>query len=157
MIILFFSVSGVYAQHISEHSLGLRLGGSDGFGAELSYQKLLGRYNRGELNIGWRNTDKYDAFKLSGVYQWIHHLDGNFNWYYGVGGGFGSVDFNAALEREEEDGLFVFAAGQVGVEYAFDFPLLLSFDMRPEVGLIGYSGFDNGFLFDIALGVRYIF
>ena len=30
---------GLSAQQISEHALGLRLGDSDGFGAEISYQK----------------------------------------------------------------------------------------------------------------------
>jgi len=31
-------------------------------------------------------------FKLSGVYQWVMPLDGDFNWYYGFGGGLGNVD-----------------------------------------------------------------
>lgn len=145
------------AQDISEHTLGLRLGDSDGFGAEISYQKSIGRYNRAEFNLGWRDSRQFDAFKLSGVYQWVHQLDGNFNWYYGVGGGLGSVDFEPIPNGEDNDGLFVFAAGDIGVEYNFDIPLLLSLDFRPEIGLLGYDGFDNDFDFDIALGIRYQF
>ncbi|MEM9648646.1 MAG: hypothetical protein AAF969_09200 [Bacteroidota bacterium] len=145
------------AQDISDHALGLRLGDSDGFGAEISYQKSIGRYNRAEFNLGWRDSRNFDAFKLSGVYQWVHQLDGNFNWYYGVGGGLGSVEFDAIPGGEDNDGLFVFAAGDIGVEYNFDIPLLLSLDFRPEIGLIGYDGFDNDFDFDIALGIRYQF
>ena len=152
-----FATTMVSAQDISEHALGLRLGDSDGFGAEISYQKSIGRYNRAEFNLGWRDSRAFDAFKLSGVYQWVHQLDGNFNWYYGVGGGLGSVDFDALPGGDDNDGLFVFAAGDIGVEYNFDIPLLLSLDFRQEIGLIGYDGFDNDFDFDIALGIRYQF
>ncbi|MEM0932112.1 MAG: hypothetical protein AAF575_13015 [Bacteroidota bacterium] len=154
-----FLLLAVYAQaqDISEHALGLRLGDSDGFGAEISYQKSIGRYNRGELNLGWRDSREFDAFKLTGLYQWVHQIEGNFNWYYGVGGGLGSVDFEPVPDGEDNDGLFVFVAGDLGVEYNFDIPLLLSLDFRPEIGLIGYEGFDDGFDFDIALGIRYQF
>ncbi len=88
-----FGCFSLSAQHISEHALGLRLGDSDGFGAEISYQKSIARYNRLELDLGWRDSRHYDAFKLAGLYDWVMPLDGNFNWYYGVGGGLGSVDF----------------------------------------------------------------
>lgn len=145
---------GVTAQDISNHALGLRMGDSDGFGAEISYQKSIGRYNRAEFGLGWRDSRAYDAFKLSGVYQWVATIDGDFNWYYGFGGGLGNVDF--ALPTLE-DGMFIFAAGDIGVEYNFGIPLLISLDFRPEIGLVGYNDFENGFDFDIALGVRYQF
>lgn len=152
-----FATFCMTAQDISEHALGLRLGDSDGFGAEISYQKSIGRYNRAEINLGWRDSREFDAFKLAGVYQWVHLLDGGFNWYYGVGGGLGSVEFEPVPDGDDNDGLFVFAAGNIGVEYDFDIPLLLSLDFRPEIGLLGYDGFDNDFDFDIALGIRYQF
>ena len=148
----------VGAQEISDHAIGLRLGDSDGFGAEISYQKSVNRYNRIELDLGWRDSRAYDAFKLAAVYQWIHSIDGGFNWYYGVGGGLGSVDFEPRPNFNDDDGgLFVFAAGDIGIEYNFDFPLLLSLDFRPEVGVLGYDGFNDSFDFDIALGIRYQF
>ena len=59
------------AQNISEHALGLRLGDSDGFGAEISYQKSVARSNRVEIDLGWRDSRDFDAFKLTGVYQWV--------------------------------------------------------------------------------------
>jgi hypothetical protein len=150
--------STAFSQEISEHAIGLRLGDSDGFGAEISYQKSISRYNRIELDLGWRDHRYYDAFKLAGIYQWVHELDGDFNWFYGFGGGLGNVDFDAIPNNVDiDDGLFVFAAGNVGVEYNFDIPLLLSLDFRPEVGLVGYDGFSDNFDFDIALGVRYQF
>ncbi|MEL7269458.1 MAG: hypothetical protein AAGL34_07790 [Bacteroidota bacterium] len=157
-IFIFLMSFGIYAQDLSDHSIGLRLGDSDGFGAEISYQKSIGRYNRAEFNLGWRDSRDFDAFKLSGVYQWVHQIEGGFNWYYGAGGGVGSVDFEPVPDEvEDNDGVFVFVAGNLGVEYDFDIPLLLSLDVRPEIGILGYDGFDNGFLFDIALGIRYQF
>lgn len=145
------------AQDISDHALGLRLGDSDGFGAEISYQKSLSTDSRLELDLGWRDSRNFDAFKLAGLYQWVRPLDGNFNWYYGVGGGLGSVDFAPLPSGDPDGGLFVFGAGDIGVEYNFDIPLLLSLDFRPEIGLAGYDNFSDGFDFDIALGIRYQF
>lgn len=156
-VILVFATTWLGAQNISEHTLGLRLGDSDGFGAEISYQKSIGRYNRAEFNLGWRDSREFDAFKLAGVYQWVRNIDGGFNWYYGFGGGVGNSDFEPVPDRDRDDGLFVFAAGNLGIEYDFDIPLLISLDMRPEIGLLGFNEFDNDFLFDIALGLRYQF
>ncbi len=157
MVLFAFATVSLQAQNISDHALGLRLGDSDGFGAEISYQKSIGRFNRAEFNLGWRDSRNFDAFKLAGVYQWVHNLDGGFNWYYGVGGGLGSVDFAPVPDGDDDDGLFVFAAGNIGVEYDFDIPLLLSLDFRPEIGILGYDGFSDNFDFDIALGIRYQF
>lgn len=161
LFLLFASIS-LNAQNISDNAIGLRLGDSDGFGAEISYQRLLQRYNRVEIDLGWRDSREYDAFKLTGIYQWVHHIDGNFNWFYGVGGGLGSVDFDPIPGTGGEPvtpdgGLFVFVAGDIGVEYDFDIPLLLSLDFRPEIGLVGYNDFSDNFDFDIALGIRYQF
>lgn len=149
------SFSTEFGQEISEHAIGLRMGDSDGFGAEISYQKSLSRYNRLEVDLGWRDNRNFSAFKLSGIYQWVLPLDGNFNWYYGVGGGLGNVDFDYLTN--DDDGLFIFGAGDIGVEYNFDIPLLISLDFRPEIGLVGYDGFSDNFDFDIALGIRYQF
>lgn len=162
-IVFIFSTMSIQAQNISEHTLGIRLGDNDGFGAEISYQKSIGRIHRAEFNLGFRNSRQYDAFKLAGVYQWVHQIDGGFNWYYGVGGGLGNVDFEPVPDddnmgfSDDKDGIFVFAAGNLGLEYDFDIPLLISLDFRPEIGLIGFDGFDNNFLFDVALGLRYQF
>jgi len=151
-----------HSQEIADHALGLRLGDSDGFGAEISYQKSIGRYTRAEIDLGWRDSREFDAFKLAALYQWVHSIDRGLQWYYGFGGGLGSVDFEPRLDAGNQPfipdgGLFVFGAGDVGIEFNFDIPLLLSLDFRPEIGVVGYGGFDNRFDFDIALGVRYQF
>ena len=145
--------SDVNAQQISENALGLRVGGGGGYGAEISYQRAIGGdNNRLELDLGWRNDSHYDAIKIVGLYQWIWNIEGGFNWYAGAGAGLGNVDDN----RGYPDGLFALVAGDIGIEYNFDFPLLLSLDFRPEIGFNDYDAVDN-FTPDVALGIRYQF
>ncbi|OEK07695.1 hypothetical protein A8C32_17095 [Flavivirga aquatica] len=140
------------AQDISENAIGLRLGDSDGFGAEVSYQRLLGDTNRLEVDLGWRNSNNYDAFKLTGIYQWVFPLDGNFNWYAGPGGGIASFSGKNRFDGSSETTFF--AAGDIGIEYNFEIPLLLSLDFRPE---LGFSDYTDNLGFDIALSIRYQF
>lgn len=156
--------TAVQGQEISNHALGLRLGDSDGFGAEISYQKAIGRYGRIELDLGYRDSRQFDAVKLAALYQTVYSIDGIFNWYYGFGGGAGSASFepipspnNPNIAQELDGGLFVFVAGDIGVECNFDMPLVISLDIRPEIGVLGYKNFDNKFDFDVALGIRYQF
>lgn len=49
---------------------------------------------------------------------------------------------------------FVFAAGDIGIEYSFDIPLMLSLDFRPEIGFGDDNYKNNDLDFDIALGIR---
>ena len=152
------------AQDVSNNAIGLRLGDSDGFGAEISYQRRIQRTNRLEVDLGWRDSRNYDAFKLVGLYQWVLPIDGGFNWYFGPGAGLGSVNFSRVPYDYDDDnyyypkgGLFILAAGDIGIEYNFNIPLLISLDFRPEVGLVGYKDFSDNFNFDIGLGIRYQF
>lgn len=145
------------AQDIAKNALGLRLGDNNGVGAEISYQHALGSNNRLEVDLGWRDGKNYDGFKLAGLYQWVWNIDAGFNWYAGVGGGLGSFSFDAPPGGKDVSDTFVFAAGDIGIEYNFDIPLLISLDFRPEIGF-GNSDFDNNDLdFDIALSIRYQF
>lgn len=145
------------AQNFSKNAIGLRLGDNDGFGGEISYQRALSSNNRLELDLGWRNSKYVDAFKLIGLYQWVWKIEGGFNWYAGVGGGVGSWNYNRN-GFEKESGSFVALAGDIGIEYNFDFPLQLSLDFRPEIYFGGdYADFRDGFGPDIALGIRYRF
>ena len=143
------------AQRIADNAIGLRIGGGNGTGAEISYQRALGGdNNRLELDLGWRNGNDYDAFKLAALYQWVWNIDGGFNWYVGAGGGLGSVDDK---RRDYDDGgTYLFAAGDIGIEYDFEIPLMLSLDFRPEIGFAD-SNLVEDFSPDIALGIRYQF
>ncbi|SDB34999.1 hypothetical protein SAMN03097699_0838 [Flavobacteriaceae bacterium MAR_2010_188] len=168
---LFFVVIAVigftatsYAQVGATNAIGLRLGDSDGFGAEVSYQRALNAdNNRLELDLGLRSGNNFDGFKLAGLYQWVWQIDGGFNWYAGVGGGLASYNYDKKFFDNDYNGddsdTFVFAAGDVGIEYVFDIPLMLSLDFRPEFGFGSNNRyFENDNLdFDIALGIRYLF
>lgn len=148
------------AQDISKNALGLRFGDNGGFGGELSYQRALSSNNRLELDLGWRNRSNFNnntyddnAIKLTGLYQWVWNIDGGFNWYAGVGGGVGSYSYDN--NGNSYNDTFVFAAGDIGIEYNFDIPLLISLDFRPEIGGNGY--YKNNYGSDVALALRYQF
>ena len=149
------------AQDISKNALGLRFASNGGFGTEISFQRGLSKNNRLELDLGWRNRSNYDnngyddnAIKLAALYQWVWNIDGGFNWYAGVGGGAGNYSYDDKDDKRYSD-TFVFAAGDIGLEYNFDFPLLISLDFRPEFGGNGY--YKNNYGSDIALGLRFQF
>ena len=144
----------IQAQSVSKNAIGLRLGDSDGFGAEVSYQRAISDNNRLEFGFGWRDGNDYDAIRLVGLYQWVMVLDGNFNWYVGAGGGLTSYDIDNVPAGVDDSETALFVAGDIGIEYNFDFPLLLSLDFRPE---LGFGDFNDDLDFDIALGIRYQF
>lgn len=158
--ILFFTVAilgftfAASAQEISKNALGLRIGDNDGFGGEISYQRGLGNNNRLEVDLGIRSGKDYDGFKIAGLYQWVWNIEGGFNWFAGVGGGLGNYSYDLPTPLKSESETFLFAAGNIGIEYNFDIPLLLSLDARPE---LGFGDFRDDLGFDIALGIRYQF
>lgn len=146
------------AQQISKNAIGLRLGDNDGFGPEVNYQRALGENNRLELGFAWHNHRHHDAVKLTGIYQWVWNIDGGFNWYAGPGAGLGVVNYNYKYDeypykKRKESEFYGFITGDVGIEYNFDFPLLISLDIRPQIN-IGYHDDVN---FDIGLSARYQF
>lgn len=148
---LFFTVllftgffTTVEAQQIADNAIGIRVGDNNGFGTEINYQRAISENNRLEFGLGWNSSSKANGFKLTGIYQWVWNIDGDFNWYAGAGGGVGSSKSNS----------FIFVAGDVGIEYDFDIPLLISLDIRPE---IGFGNYRNDLGFDIGLGLRYQF
>lgn len=157
LTLLFLLLLGftMQAQEIAKNALGLRLGGADGIGFEISYQRALGSNNRLEADLGWRDNDHFEGFQLTGLYQWVWQIEQRFNWYAGVGGGFGDREHdhhhNGNHDHDDDEGVYVFVAGVVGIEYSFDIPLMLSLDFRPGIGSKHYDGYD------LALGIRYQF
>jgi hypothetical protein len=148
---------------LTDNALGLRLGANDGFGTEITYQKMLGSANRLELDLGLRGGRNYEAFKITGIYQWVKPLGGQgFYWYAGFGAGVGVVNYNNGYKpgkdfNNNDDNLFLSVDGMLGIEYSLqrllDIPIQLSLDLNPELELINdYYG--NDFL-DIAFSIRY--
>ncbi len=129
-----------------KNAIGIR----GGYGAEVSYQRYLAPSNRLEATLG---INRY-GFSVEGVHQWMQDLPINSNgiwqWYAGVGAGFGvwsSKDF--------DEGFSLGVLGQIGIEHTFaKVPLMLSLDYRPGFYLIPQTSFDwTGF----AIGIRYCF
>lgn len=137
----------------SSQTIGLRFGDNHGIGTEISYQRPMGEMNRLEANLGWRSSDHVNAIKVNGLYQWVWDLDQTINWYAGVGGGL--VKWNYDYNGASDNGTFVYGAGDIGIEYNFDFPLTISADLRPEFGAKNYYG--KSYNSDIAIAFRYRF
>ncbi len=138
---LALAVVAISFANAQDNAIGIKAG----YGVDLSFQKGLGS-NRLELNLGLNSLDN-KVVALNGLYQWMFDLsqlaDG-FNWYAGAGAtvGFGNDNF------------WLGAAGNIGIEYNFDFPLQLALDWTPTLWIVpdvdfGYDG--------IKLGIRYKF
>jgi hypothetical protein len=151
--ILILSINMSKAQ-VADHAIGLRLGGGNGFGTEISYQQGLGALNRLEFDLGIQSPPNANAWGLAGLYQWVWKIDDGFNWYAGVGGRIGSWSYNNDYVGSNRGGTFLAAAGDIGIEYAFPVGIQLSLDARPAINLIN-SG--DSFNSNIAFGIRYQF
>ncbi len=103
-------------------------------------------------------TSRWDGVELTGLYEIENNFPGmeRLSSYIGFGGHVGfwngdNTNWGAAGTQYTAVGL----DGILGLEYSFMFlPLNISLDWKPELNLIGYTGFwyDGG-----ALSVRYIF
>ncbi|WP_136668081.1 hypothetical protein [Flavobacterium sp. H122] len=153
------------SQAQEKNAIGLRLGDNDGFGAEVSYQRWLSKTNRLEADLGWRNINNgrynnhFNAAKLVGIYQWVWDIDNGFKWYAGPGAGVGVWRYNDNVNDVSDSGSFLVLAGDIGIEYNFDFPLQLSLDFRPEIYFSDdYDDINDGnFGPDFGLSARYRF
>ena len=134
------------------------IGGRLGYGIEASYEHGLGEKNMVSLEVG---VPFFSGLEAAATYDWIDPFNtafpwneqGEWHWYMGVGAAVQApFAFNSA---------FVGAAGRFGVEYDFWFPLQLSIDWRPSLG-VAFTSAGAGFGYDLyggalGIGVRYLF
>ena len=159
VLLSLFVVAMATAAFAQPRAIGARIG----YGAEVSYQHTLSEQNMVQVDLG---LPGFNSIEAVATYNWMNpggHMipwehKGEWNWYAGVGAG-GGFRWGDALYPAQG---FAGVAGMVGVEYNFWFPLQLSVDYRPMVGIQASSnqvGFYGGGLFAgaIALGARYIF
>ncbi len=147
LVLLVALVSFGFAAN-AQNALGVRLGGGQGYGAELSYQMGMGS-NRLELDLGLNSHDDWLDFNLTGIYQWTGNIAGNFGWFAGVGASLGYWG------RDGHSDIALAVAGQAGLEYDFQaIPIQLTLDIRPKFYIIPDTDFHWG---DIAFGIRYMF
>ena len=154
-LVMFASVLAVSAQPRA-------IGGRLTYGVEFSYQHGFGDANMLQVDVGIPYLGKYGfGLGATGVYDWIFPISswkeaGSWNWYAGVGGGLGLYLAN----KEYSSSFFAGVAGMIGVEYNFKFPLQLSLDYRPVIGLaFNKDGmwFNSGGMYGLGLGIRYKF
>ncbi|MCQ2275103.1 MAG: hypothetical protein MJZ86_09960 [Bacteroidales bacterium] len=133
----------------AQDAIGVRFGGGAGYGAELSYQKGLGS-NRLEFDLGVSNFGGNDMeFNLAGAYHWSFNIVDNLNWYVGPG---------LNLDYCSNHGFGLGICGQIGIEYRFSFPLMVSIDARPTYRLLVPQGCGMGnFGWGACAAVRYCF
>ncbi|MDD4150847.1 MAG: hypothetical protein PHE33_12550 [Bacteroidales bacterium] len=155
VILIVILSTSLYAEaQVNPHAIGLRLGG-DGYtnGAEISYQQGISTRNRLELDFGFRGYKYYNNMFLSATYQWNWNIVSGLNWYVGPGAAVGFYNWDGDDDRS--NGVNFGIGGQIGIEFDFnvlDAPILLSIDSRPMWDFVGY---DNGFGWGAALGIRY--
>jgi hypothetical protein len=145
---------------VADHALGIRFGTVHGVGTEISYQHGFGPVNRLEIDLGFSSDydyvndfkQEYNSWGLTGVYHWVRNLDNNLNWYYGPGGKIGSWSSNMGYNYKYNNGMFLAAVGDIGLEYCFPIGIQLALDARPEIGLI-----NNGSGVNIGFSARYQF
>lgn len=156
-LIVFFNLSA------QKHNLGFRTGTGQVSGAEVSYQYKLNDINRIQLDLGLRSQQGVDAFKVSGLYQWVQdlpQLEKGFNWHYGFGAGLGFISFDPVLFPSEDYGTTLFSLdGMVGLEYSFkelaEIPLQAGIDVKPSLQF--FSGYFDWIGVDLALSLRWQF
>ena len=125
-------------------AIGVRLGGGYYNGGEISYQTPVGA-NRFEINAGWANSD---FASLTGVWQWLGNIAGDFGWFAGPGANLGYCI---------NHGFGVAAVLEGGVEWTpQSLPLQFTLDIRPSWDFLKREGCAyNGFAVGGALGIRY--
>ena len=131
-------------------AIGVRLGN----GGEISYQHTLGNNFLevdGGLGLGFDGVFNVGA---TGIYNFMIAQPswtsrGTWGFYAGPGAGVG-------LALGDVNYFALSAAGMVGLEYTFDFPLQLSLDFRQHIGL-GFGGNGIWYPSSVGLSIRYRF
>jgi len=164
LLIAVMAIASVAYAAAQPRAIGANLGGSLGF----SYQHGFGEANMLDVAVYTPiAVGQGKVWGISGIvtYDWIDPFGatvpwnekGEWHWYMGVGGA-GGYFFGG-------NSGYVGAAGHFGIEYDFWFPLQLSVDWRPVIGVgiasadgATHVAFNTGGLYEgITLGVRYKF
>ena len=138
LLIAIMAVAGIAAAVAQPRAIGANIG----YGLDVSYQHSLGTDNMIDLSV---NIPLFNGIGATATYDWINPFGlqipwnnkGEWNWNLGVGAGLGIYGFQAPS-------FYVGAVGHVGVEYNFWFPLQLSIDWRPNIGIATGGGFAAG-------------
>ena len=165
VLLSLFIVAMATAAFAQPRAIGARIG----YGVEASYQHSLSEENMVQIDLG---VPGFNAVEAVATYNWLNpggHMipwehKGEWNWYAGVGAGAG---FGWSYDALHPAHGFVGVAGMIGVEYQFWFPLQLSVDYRPMLGVDMASDYYGNPIVEfygpglysgaIALSARYVF
>lgn len=149
-ILILFAVLGtaLMSAQTNEKAIGVRFG----TGGEITYQHPLSETNRLELDLGSTSH----SLGITGIYHWVNDLSNwteGMYWYLGPGA---AVGFSNTIPSGTTSRFMLGVAGQIGLEYKFEFPLQLTLDYRPVYYIIQPKG-AGGSYGDICLSARYRF
>ncbi|WP_186756590.1 outer membrane insertion C- signal [Echinicola salinicaeni] len=138
LLLLFALVTMSYGLYAQE--LGVRFG--DGYNnVAVDGVFTLGQFSRVHADVNFGNGVGIEAL-WDFLYRPVADVDG-LDWYVGVG-----------PSMWIDDPFFLGAAGEIGMEYHFDFPLAIGVDWRPIFWIIE----DTDFRADsFGLNIRYVF
>ena len=155
LLVAILAIVGAATAVAQPRAIGVNIG----YGIDLSYKHGLGEANMIDLSV---NIPAFNGIGATATYDWINPFNtaipwnekGEWNWSLGVGAGAGIHGFKQPF-------WYAGVVGHVGVEYNFWFPLQLSVDWRPNIGLEGiqdaFGFYTSGLYTGITLGVRYLF
>lgn len=183
LMIAVMAILSIAAAVAQPRAVGAQLG----YGIEFSYEHSLGN-NFLSVDAGFPGLFTNHTIGVEGVvtYNWLNPFGadfpsvskGDWNWYMGVGAGLGAYMEHLYVADGHYAGwhnhFFLGAAGRIGFEYNFWFPLQLSLEWRPVLGptFCSYSSNDGNHTYQndkvtfndkglyvggLALGVRYKF
>jgi len=151
ILISFFFTTISFSQNYNT-GIGLRGGFSNGL--TIKHFLSTNRAFEGIVSTRWRGLELTGLYEIQNQFRGAERL----NWYIGFGGhiGFWNGDYTHSYWGEPStDYTVVGIDGILGIEYNFEeIPLNIGIDWKPELNLIGYTGFwaDGG-----AISIRYIF
>ena len=149
--ILFTIIATVAALSASAQprALGIRLGAS-GFEADYQHSMYKNQFIEGNLGLDFGyNANGVPGIKATAIYNFVWARPawtnkGSWALYAGPGATLGYVNDLAVWKDKEgievlysaaKNGFMLGICGQVGLEYSFWFPLQLSIDLRPSIGM----------------------
>lgn len=133
------------------------IGGRAGYGLELSYEHFIaGSPSFAEFNLGIFGFSNL-GFRATGIYNIVFArpaISSRGDWAV-----YGGPGLSIGLSDEEGNPFFVGFVAQAGLEYSFWFPLQLSADLRPVIGVSDGHFYGRGFGLGLipTLSVRYLF
>ena len=151
LLVALMAIVGAATAVAQPRAIGLNLG----YGLDVSYQHTIGSSNFIDVSV---NVPCFAGIGATATYDWLNPFGtaipwnnkGEWNWSLGAGAGLGWAG-----------GFYVGAVGHAGVSYDFWFPLQLSVDYRPNIGIVAGKGgvsFNTWGLYSgITIGARYLF